>query len=260
LKGSSRTHILGSESGAIMKIAIVDDDVKTRIRLAKMIEQSSHNYNISGCYANGGEALQEIKLNWVDVLITDIRMPIMDGLQLIELLRECNPDIRCIILSGIRNFDYARTAMRIGVVDYLMKPVNSGELYHLLEKIENRFHKPLSQWSDVKPVNNSRIVSLIIKQIEMEYYKEFSLMELSEKVCLNPNYIRQLFKSQKGQSITDYIIHFRIERAKELLKYNLDLKVYEVAGIVGYSDSVYFNRLFKKIVGTTPKEYKERIR
>jgi two-component system response regulator YesN len=244
----------------MMKIAIVDDEMKIRMGLAKMIEQANLNYKISGCYSNGEEALREIKLIGVDVLITDIRMPVMDGLQLTKEIRDWNPTVRCIILSGFRDFDFARTAMRMGVEDYLMKPVNREELYRLLEKLKKNLQGEMSEGSDSGQAVNSRIVSLIIKQIEAEYYKDFNLTELSEKAGLNPNYIRQLFKSQTGQSITDYLMHFRVEKAKELLKYNLELKVYEVGGLVGYSEAVYFNRMFKKIVGMTPKEYKENSR
>lgn len=241
-----------------MKIAIVDDESKIRLGLAKMIEQASPLYKISGSYTDGDEALRELKTNIVDVLITDIRMPSMDGLQLIEHLRGLNPDLKIIILSGFRDFDYARTALRSGVEDYLMKPVNRDELYRLLEKLAKSL--PESTATGAEQTGQSRIVSLIVKEIEETYYQEFDLTVFSDKAGLNPNYIRQLFKQHRGQSITDYIMHVRVEKAKELLKYNLELKIYEVGEHVGYPDSVYFNRLFKKIAGMTPKEYKESIR
>ncbi|QGQ94795.1 response regulator [Paenibacillus psychroresistens] len=244
----------------MMKIAIVDDEMKIRLGLAKMIEQASLNYKIIGCYPNGEEALKEIKLIGVDVVITDIKMPDMDGLQLTKEIREWNSTVHCIILSGFRDFDFARMAMRNGVEDYLTKPVNREELYRLLERLNNNLQIEIPPKADVDQAVISRIISLAVKQMDEEYYKDFNLKELSEKAALNPNYIRQLFRSQKGQSITDYLMHLRVEKAKELLKYNLELKVYEVGELVGYSDAVYFNRMFKKIVGMTPKYYKENSR
>jgi two-component system response regulator YesN len=242
----------------MIRIAIADDETRIRLGLSKMIEKGHVPHKITGCYADGEEALKDLKVNIADVLITDLKMPVIGGLALIEQLKQFNKELKFIVLSGFRDFDYAKTAIQLGVEDYLLKPVNQEELYRLLDKV-NKEHEAGKEGGDAQRNEaDSRVVSLIKDYIEEEFRKEIGLSELADRVFLNPQYISQLFKKQTGQTITDYLLQVRIDKAKEILKYNLELKVYEVGELVGYSDPVYFNRLFKKMTGMTPKEFKEK--
>ncbi|MFC5529739.1 response regulator transcription factor [Cohnella yongneupensis] len=242
----------------MIRIAIADDESRIRLGLAKMIEHSHIPHKITGTYSDGEEALKDMKVNIADVLITDIKMPVIGGLQLIEELKQFNESLKFIVLSGFRDFDYAKTAIRLGVEDYLLKPINQEELYRLLDKANRERESDREGGDQPKGEAEGRVVTLIKKYIEEEYRKDISLSELAEKVYLNPQYVSQLFKAQTGQTITDYLLQVRIEKAKEIMKYNLELKVYEVGELVGYQDPVYFNRLFKKITGVTPKEYRDK--
>jgi two-component system response regulator YesN len=102
-----------------------------------------------------------------------------------------------------------------------------------------------------------KVVSTVKKIIEQTYNREIELSELANHVYLTANYVSFLFRKETGMTITEYIIDLRVSKAKELLLNQLELKTYEVGQAVGYPDAAYFNRLFKKVVGTTPRMYRE---
>lgn len=106
----------------------------------------------------------------------------------------------------------------------------------------------------------NRTVETVKAFIQQHYREELELSRLADTVYLTPSYLSKLFKTETGETITDYIIAVRIERAKELLVKEPALKTYEVGEKVGYSDPAYFNKVFKKVAGFTPKEYRERVR
>jgi two-component system, response regulator YesN len=498
----------------MFRIVIADDEERIRRGLAKLVRSASEDYEVAGVFANGAELLKFLKEEGADVVITDIRMPVMDGLQVAEKLQAEHPGVRCVIVSGYSDFDYARTAMRHQVRDYLLKPVDKAELYRVLRemakeiaearrqtkifrrhrleralageasaepvipddafavwyvvrteaavgldtleaaanaedvrscaiavrdrtygvlleldagasltsaperagfalaaaltehtgaaigaslpfrgakrlreafaeaemaagkafyrferavfvpaseagpqqarparfsdwyksweteyvrslqildagKIEqelnaffeemrrrqeapgvlmellirmlelaerevggfaeeaeelfgpadrrleelSRFFKydPLRQWFTERMIDaivrirerrsgSVRAVDALKAIIATSYHEDLDLGMLAERVYLTPSYLSRLFKQETGVTITDYLINVRIEQAKNLLRSRPDLKTYEVGEQVGYPDSAYFTKLFKRIVGMTPNEYRQIVR
>ena len=120
----------------MIKVAVVDDEEKIRLGLAKIIGRIDPGYQIVGVWASASEALSRLEESGADLLITDIRMPRMDGLQLVSELRGRGIGVRIAILSGYNDFNYAREALRSGVEDYLLKPVNQEELERLLYRVD----------------------------------------------------------------------------------------------------------------------------
>ncbi|MFC5653558.1 response regulator [Paenibacillus solisilvae] len=249
-----------------MKLIIVDDEQLIRMGLEKIILKMDFEIEVAGSFANGMEAwtyLSKPGHEEPDVLITDIKMPMMDGLRLIELVREKNKDISIVVLSGFNEFEYARSALRFGVRDYLLKPVDKTLLFDLLTKLRHEKYAQAAFEDDPGderlPIESEHHVIDQVKTIlERDYDKNFELERLAEMVELNASYLSRLFKNKTNMTITDYLILIRIEKAKQLLSDHPHLKNYEVSSLVGYNDPVYFNKLFKKIVGITPKDYKEK--
>lgn len=122
----------------MLRIVLVDDETSIREGLAKIISKENAGFIVAGICSNGQEALKLIESTdeVVDVVITDIRMPLVDGLELIKQLKSIQPDIRCIIMSGFTDFEYARQALRYSAVDYLLKPINKKQLFKLLYELE----------------------------------------------------------------------------------------------------------------------------
>ncbi|GIO88751.1 hypothetical protein J25TS5_56830 [Paenibacillus faecis] len=120
----------------MLRIAIVDDEASIREGLGKIIRRESEQYEVAGTFSNGQEALEFARSEPLDIVITDIRMPLMDGLELIKELKAVKPETRCIIMSGFTDFEYARQALRYSAVDYLLKPINKKQLFELLQNLE----------------------------------------------------------------------------------------------------------------------------
>lgn len=247
---------------------IADDEEVIRRGLEKIASRMDLGVQVIGSYGNGLEAwnhLQKLSLNEIDLLITDIKMPRMDGFKLIEEARAHLKTLPIAVLSGFSEFDYARKAMRFGVLDYLLKPIDKAQLYDLLHSVEESKQTAAAAVPDEvlpqPPEGGEHYVVEQIKSIlEQEYGLNFELERLAESVGMNASYISRLFRHKTGQTITDYLIGIRITEAKKMLLGHPDLKNYEIADRVGYSDPVYFNKLFKKMCGMTPKEYKSRYR
>jgi len=507
----------------MLRIVITDDEERIRQGLAKMITSAGGDYRIVGLFGSGTELLERLDELEFDLLITDIKMPAMSGIRLVELLREQRPELRAAIVSGFSDFEYARQAIRLGAIDYLIKPIDKEELYRLLAKLRleladarqrdrdrlrealrasltggaagpaaaarlaallptqplacgcviirseaplpaalpelepaafqaefleraaltthelcvvygvearqperllplgrrlaeramdalpgtlaagiaggaagtggaagwltccreaqrasrralyspartdiavagetaekplladvyARIDKELRQEAQVldtvkllgslravfrelaalKPElddvaeccdkivymlqheiaefpaalarryggahdwlaelklglrlrtietrfvelvqelladireererSGNRVIEKVKRMIEEEYNRDIELGRLAERVFLTPSYLSKLFKSETGETLTDYLIGIRMNRAKQLLKEHAEMKTYEVGEQVGYADPAYFNKIFKKMVGVTPKEFKDQAR
>lgn len=116
----------------MLRMVIVDDESSIREGVAKIITKENEAFVVTGVFSNGQDALDFITASDIDVVITDIRMPLVDGLELIKRLKSVQPEIRCIIMSGFTDFEYARQALRCSAVDYLLKPINKKQLFKLL--------------------------------------------------------------------------------------------------------------------------------
>ncbi|QUL52215.1 response regulator [Paenibacillus tritici] len=251
----------------MIKVIIADDEEVIRRGLEKITSRMDLEVKVIGSYGNGLEAwnhLRELKPDELDLLITDIKMPRMDGFRLIEETRGHLKQLPIAVLSGFSEFEYARRAIRYGIMDYLLKPIEKAQLYDLLNSVQEKQKLNPPESVEAAPVSPEGGEHYVVEQtkgiLEKEYDHNFELERLADKVGMNASYISRLFKYKTGQTITDYLIGIRIAKAKELLTGQPELKNYEIAELVGYSDPVYFNKLFKKICGMTPKDYKSGYR
>jgi two-component system response regulator YesN len=139
----------------MIRIIIVEDEKPIRIGMVSMIESMGSGLSVLGSFGNGLEAVQFLTKQAVDVIITDISMPKMDGFELAVHVRQNYPSINIVILSGFNQFDYVRNALRSGVSDYLVKPVNKKELYHILRKLQEK--------QDIEKQRESQTTDLLLK-------------------------------------------------------------------------------------------------
>ncbi|CAH1205740.1 putative response regulatory protein [Paenibacillus auburnensis] len=251
----------------MIRVMIADDEEVIRRGLEKITSRMDLEVEVIGSHGNGLEAWNQLSAlteEDIDLLITDIKMPRMDGFKLIEEARGHMKNLPIAVLSGFSDFDYARRAMRFGALDYLLKPIEKSQLYELLKRVEEnkklKAAEPQQEAVQASEGGEHYVVEQTKSILEKEYNHNFELERLAETVGMNASYISRLFKYKTGQTITEYLIGIRIAKAKELLTGRPDLKNYEIAEMVGYSDPVYFNKLFKKICGMTPKDYKSGCR
>lgn len=244
---------------------------------------------------NAQSALAKVQTGQVDIMIADIRMPGMSGLELAAKAKELYPEIRIILLTGYSEFEYAKRAISIGVDEYFLKPVRVGELVETVRRLskkvaeERKYRKIIKKYdrlfsgnteengpvSDKNPRASETVPALNKKEIakdtdkskwfiekckqymERHFADNITLEDLSSYVGRNPSYISHVFKQVEGRSFSDYMNGIRVEKAKELLERS-NMHIYEVAGNVGFSDYRHFNNVFKKISGVSPSEYKNK--
>ncbi len=198
------------------------------------------------------EALKIINNLKPDIFITDIFIKGIEVMGLIKTIKESFIGTRVIVLSEFDNFKYVREAFINGAIDYLLKPINEKELLGILNKVNEEIKAEKTK--NLKYKNGKKVIQEAKFYINEHYNNDISLKLVAEHVFLNANYFSTLFKEETGINFIDYLIDTRIVAAKELLK-QPGVKIYEVARIVGYEEVASFNRVFKKNVGVTPKEY-----
>lgn len=244
------------------KIFLADDEIWETIGLKKLIEKSGLPVQVVGEAENGIVALEQIEKKRPDILISDIRMPGLNGLELSQKMKEKNLDVPIILLSGYAEFEYARTALRWGVKEYLLKPVEQEVLNETLGKmIEGREAMVKLQEEQVleqETTENGGMMKRILREIQQSYTEDITLNNLAEKYSISESRLSTRLKENLGMSFSKYLASQRIQLAKELLTDDR-LSVEQIAQMVGYRDYFYFIRVFKKVTGVTPSVYRRNL-
>ena len=238
-----------------MKILIIDDEPKIRNGLSNLLTRRE-GWEVAGAYENAADALKYLAVNQVDVMITDIKMPEISGLELIARIRERDKKTAIIILSGYSNFQFAQRAIELGVSRYLTKPTNPRELICVLEETEKKLGGKQEKEEDSGKIPNL-FVQKAADYIKLNYYEKISIKEIADQLYLSPNYLSELFKKHTGKTISEYLTEYRLEKACQLLDH-AEYRVGDVSGMVGIHDGRYFSNMFKKKYGMTPTEYRNR--
>ncbi|QTH41547.1 response regulator [Cohnella sp. LGH] len=233
-----------------MKILIVDDEPLILNGLVKIVREVAPTGTEIRDALNAPEALETMKGYMPDVTITDINMPEKNGFELIEEARLEGLCDRFIILTGYDEFEYVRQALRSGVVDYLLKPLDKAEIAALLGRVKQEL--PAASDSEY-----SRHAERILAYMQANYMNDLSLDHLADRMNLHPNYISSLFKKETGDTFVNYLNALRIREAQKLLKTQPHLTVCAIGQQVGYDTKHYFTKVFKKYAGTTPGAYRE---
>lgn len=161
----------------MIKIVIADDEERICKLICALIDLEALDAEIAGIGHNGMEALELVKLHEPQILITDIRMPGKSGLELIEEVKSMNPELEIVIISGYAHFDYAKNAMKLGVGDYLLKPINKQELNNTLKKLKGKIlERTTEKESTQKLLWKSQKDVIRLQKILVEH-----LVELKEK-------------------------------------------------------------------------------
>lgn len=242
------------------KLLIADDDYEIRNGLCKYFPWSSIGFNVVSNAENGKEAYEFIQKNEVDVLLCDIRMPIMSGIDLARELSIHHSKINVIFFSAYKDFEYAQKALESGVKRYILKSTNYNELIHAFTKIKLELDSNAGIASgspDSEPgLNfNERIIRKVKEHVEKEF-KNVTLEELAKLVHMNPDYLSKFFKKHTGIRFSDYLTKVRMVKAAQYLD-QIEYKTYEISEKVGYSNSFNFTRAFKNYYGMTPRDYRK---
>lgn len=238
-----------------MKIIIIDDEPKIRKGLGKILNMHP-GWTVLDTFTEGESAIRFLAENPVDVVITDIHMPGMTGLDMIARIKETNKKLSFVILSGYGRFEYAQRAIDLGVKKFLMKPTSPEEVTQALEQIESEMTDRAPSTLAQKPTNNL-VIMRAKEYIDLNYRKKFTLTDMANALYISPNYLSDLFKKHTGMKFSDYLLEVRMEKSKEYLM-DIQYKVGDISALVGFSDARYFSSTFRKRYGMSPLEFRNR--
>jgi YesN/AraC family two-component response regulator len=240
---------------------VAEDESLIRKNIIKKILSLTDRFEVAGEAMDGKTALELVRLNQPDVLVTDIRMPLLSGLDLIKEVRGAFPHVKILIISGYDSFEYAQTAIKYGVSDYILKPIDRGKLEEVLTRLIIRLEKEKKAFRNSHAYLTERsgqesLVNGVAEYMLNHFSEELSLGRLSDSFRVHPTYLTRIFKKHKGKAPLQYLQELRMNEAKRLLKSHPETGIKEIAGSLGYFDQSYFSRVFKKCTGYTPQEYR----
>ncbi len=240
----------------LYELLIVDDEELSRNTISTCFPWEQVGFNVAGQAQNGLEALRFLEQHMVHVVLCDVSMPVLSGLDFAQRVATSkNPPI-LIFFSGYRDFEYARQAFVYGVRFYLVKPLKYEEIVQTFTTLKRELDLKLYNTPfESDSLNESTFIHKINNYVH-KHYQTASLKEASEKLYLNSSYISQLYKQKTGKNFSDYVMEIRMESAKKLLK-DPSMKIYAIGAHVGYTNAKNFTRSFRLYYGITPKEYRE---
>lgn len=241
------------------KVMIVEDEHYLLQELCETVEWERYACELGGRAENGEKAEKIAAGLKPDLIITDIRLPGMDGL---ELLRRLNPPAS-LVITGFDQFQYARDALRIGVVDFLLKPIDDEELDAALRKalivLSGQKTTEKESLDGSTPVDTKqRHVAGAKRFIERHYPEDVSLSQAAEYLCLSEAYLARIFRDCTGKTFVEALTEYRLNIAKNLLM-DQRLRIEEIAGICGFRHPGYFARIFKKQTGESPSLFRSKL-
>lgn len=258
----------------MLKILIVEDEEIIRKGLVYTIDWLSMNCMVVGEAGNGKDGLVLLQKYEPDVVIADIIMPEMNGIEMLKAAQnlEIKP-FKSVILTSYADFNYARQAVKLQVADYLLKPVDEDELKKTISCVRNSLEETkaysslialtkkngideLVDWNIYlnKDVLKNRYVSQALYKIRDNYNEKISIESIAEKLQVSASYLSRKFKEITGTTFLELLMRYRIQKAIGLLKQG-NYRIYEVSDLTGFTDYKHFCVVFKKFTKTSPSEF-----
>lgn len=253
------------------RLLIAEDETIERKVICKSLKK--HLEGICEIYEakNGKEALEIFEAEKIQIAVLDIEMPCMDGLEVARQIRKINENCVIIFLTAFDEFAYAKQAIGVRALDYLLKPYDEKELLfvveeamHIVDKYIVNVQREVMELSErLKDGKEGDIRLSVVREImnsyiEKHYTEDISMHDMAREMNYSDAYFCKLFKQCFKENFTTYLANYRIHRAKLLLEdHRMNIK--DVGKAVGYEDSNYFSRVFRRGVGCTPSEYRMKI-
>lgn len=240
-----------------MNLLIADDENLELKVLEKTIKKFFLNELDIFMASNGKQATGIVENTDINIALLDIEMPGMNGIELAKLIREKNHDCIIIFITAYERFEYAIEAMHIKAFDYLLKPWKEEKLTGLISEAISSIKEISSDDGKSENLQDSQ-KSIIKKYIKENYKRDISAGDVAGILGYSDVYFSKIFKQLFDDTFINYLTNLRIEKAKVLLK-DVSFNIKEVGASVGYTDSNYFTKVFKRAVGMSPSEYRGNI-
>lgn len=271
--------IQNEDKNETYKVLLADDEQIERMALAKRLHKHFGDSLVIWQAADGNEAVRLCFKERCQIVIMDISMPELNGVEAAEQIRRLDEDCEIIFLTAYDEFSYAKRAIAIHALDYLLKPCEEEELTAVMEEAVGRIQKreqfeklhmeqempeetgaempePDLEEEPDEPDRLGQAAEKIRRYIRKNYMKDISMQDAARMMNYSDAYFCKLFKQCFDQNFTAYLARFRINEARRLLQ-DKNASVREVSMLVGYYDANYFAKAFKRIAGMNPSEYRD---
>ncbi|TBL79569.1 response regulator transcription factor [Paenibacillus thalictri] len=246
------------------KVLLVEDEVFVRESVKELIRWEEMGFTLAAEAGDGAEALEYIKREPPDLVIADIIMPKMDGVELLKQVREAGITCKFVMLTCMGDFEYVRQAMVYGASNYILKlSMSVNDLRQTLHQINGeltlaaKMQGPGEEEKQrLKGISHPE-VNKIVTYIKENYDKDISVKLLSQYVMMGENYVSALFKKKTGQTLIHYLHEVRVKQAIHYLL-QTDMQIQEIGLKVGFVNDNYFIKIFKRLTGSTPSQYRQR--
>lgn len=256
----------------MIKVVIIDDEPIIVEGLSKAIDWDKWDCKVVATASDGEEGLEVIRKEKPNLIITDIQMPGINGLTMVGALKSEFPYMQIAILTGYRDFDYAKEAIRLGVSRFLLKPSKHAEMEEAIEAMTSRINELAKNHPEIltgeteeEPDNNelfnaagSFIVNKAMDYIKEHYNEKIRLIDVADEIYVSQWHLSKLLNKHMNSNFSEILNGIRIEKAKQLLK-DPSLRIYDIAEMVGFSDLTHFSRVFKKTEGISANEYRNTL-
>ncbi len=246
------------------RVFIVDDESEIRKGLVNFFPWNMLGFEVAGQAENGKQALDALvkAAGTVDVLLTDIKMPFMDGIELIRRLQAIGIHMKVVLLSAYSDFQHARDGLKLGVVDYALKPTEYNSLIETFQRIAGMLDKEREeappQEADPAPSTYKNKLVRTVQQYLRLNHATATLESAADYINLSASYLSTIFKEETGMAFSDYLIAQKMEYAAKLMQ-DITYRTYEISEMLGYSNPKNFTRAFKKHFGQSPREYRNQL-
>lgn len=236
------------------KLLIAEDEYYERSALRIIINKHFPNINILEDASNGLQAINLCSMYNPDIILIDIKMPKITGLDALESILKTNPKIKAIILTAYPEFEYVQKALKLGACDYILKPAKPIEIQNALNKLVSslNIHNTKVSQNNISYKNS---IQKALEYINNNYSKALTLESVASEVFLNPQYFSRYFKKHTGLNFIEYLSKIRVTKAKTLLS-TTNNSINNIGLSVGYIDQSYFTKVFLKYEGVTPLKYR----
>ena len=256
-------------------IILADDEQQILYGMKNGIDWESLGFSVVGTAQNGKEALELIEEYHPDLLISDIKMPGLSGLELAEYVSKNNLDTAVVLLTGFSEFEYAQKALRNGVLDYMLKPLRPKDILSTVERVKETLEKKrykekvVEKYGEVTSSKDyqeqiswhfrgvQEQAMEILKDMAHNYSQGVSLNSLAEKYHYSVAYLSRMIKKETGYSFSEILTSLRLAQAAEMLQKEYG-KISVIGEQAGFSEQKYFSQAFKKVFGMSPGEFRKR--
>lgn len=241
------------------KALIVDDEKAVQIAIGKLGKWHTYHMDPPSFASNGKEGLYAMRELRPDIVFVDMQMPVMNGIEFLKNAKDEFPDAKYIVISGYDDFYYAQNSIKLGAIDYILKPIVEEELNTSIKKALHLLNPSMDftkTEEEEQSISAGEVAAIIKDYIDKNYSQNLKLSYFSDKYYFSKEYLSKIFKANYEIGIYEYVLQVRMERAKELL---LDdsLKIQWISDRLGYTDSNYFSKAFRNYYGITPSQFRK---